>query len=162
MAESSTITREGEDGPVVVPILYTNWRGETAVRRITPSSIGLRSNEWHPEPQWLLWARDVEKDAFRDFALSGIKAWGEESVRNAGWRARGEPDPHGDRYDRPREHLCGGHLTDDQVAFNVGMLGRNDVEHEAMLATAKDRIRWLSRQVAKLTAALATGGARHG
>lgn len=63
-----------------VSILYTNWRGETAVRRIVPASIGIRYNQWHTEPQWLLWARDVEKDAFRDFAMSGILAWGDEAI----------------------------------------------------------------------------------
>jgi hypothetical protein len=157
-------SRAGEGGPVEVTILYTNWRGETAVRRIILGAhegsecalIAFGSNEYHPEPQWLLTARDVERDAIRTFALTGIKAWGEEAVRNAGWAARGEPDPHGDRYDRPREYLCGGHFTDDQVAFKVAMLGRNDVDHEAVLATARDRIRWLSRRLSALT----TGAAR--
>lgn len=69
-------------GPVV--ILYENWRGETAVRRIEVASpmLALRfgATDWHPEPQWLLAAHDVDKDAARDFALSGIKAWGKEAV----------------------------------------------------------------------------------
>lgn len=76
MSESASVT-----------ILYTNWRGETAVRRISPwdraSRLWFGSTEWHPEPQWLLSARDVEKDALRDWPLSGIKAWGEEAVSAA-------------------------------------------------------------------------------
>jgi hypothetical protein len=30
------------------------------------------STEWHPEPQWLLKARDVAKGAERDFAIKDI------------------------------------------------------------------------------------------
>jgi hypothetical protein len=164
---TTTEAASGAEGVKAPPItiLYTNWRGETAVRRIRLDFIAYGnealgfawgSNEWHPEEQMLLSALDVNKGERRTFALSGIKAWGEEAVRNAGWAARGEPDPHGDRYDRPREDLCGGHLTDDQVAFKVAALRRHDVDHEAVLATARDRIRWLSRRLAALT----TGAAR--
>ena len=44
-----------------VSIQYTNWRGETAIRRIIPLEIWLGSTEWHKEKQWLLKATDVEK-----------------------------------------------------------------------------------------------------
>lgn len=71
----------------------------------------------------------------------------------ARWRQRGEADPHGDRYDCPRERLCGGHLTDDEVAHQTAMIGRNDLDHEAKLSVAKDRIRWLSRRVVALETA---------
>ena len=37
-----------------VKICYTNYRGETAIREITPKTIHFGSTEWHPEPQWLL------------------------------------------------------------------------------------------------------------
>lgn len=70
-----------------VTILYTNWRGETAVRRICPIrstqtyvTFWFGSNKWHPEPQWLLSAVDADKGEERCFALAGIKAWGEEAV----------------------------------------------------------------------------------
>lgn len=56
-------------------ILYTNWRGETAERVILPISIRFGSTEWHPEPQWLLLALDVEKNMEREFALTDIKEW---------------------------------------------------------------------------------------
>lgn len=63
--------------PRQVKILYTNWRGEQAIRTIVPAEGGLYfgANEWHPEPQWLLEALDVDKRQTRQFALSGIKAW---------------------------------------------------------------------------------------
>jgi hypothetical protein len=153
MAEPSTSTREPPVSTTPVRILYVNWRGETSVRRIVPGPTWFGSTEWHPEPQWLMTADEPDTGKRRDFALAGIKAWGEEAVQNAGWRARGEPDPHGDRYDCPRERLCGGQLTDDQVAFQTAMLMRTDLNHEAVLAVAKDRIRWLSRRVAALEGA---------
>lgn len=52
-----------------VTLTYTNWRGETAQRTIIPRSIRWGSTEWHPEPQWLLTAFDVDKGSERDFAL---------------------------------------------------------------------------------------------
>lgn len=52
-----------------VTLTYTNWRGETAERTITPKRIWFGSTYWHPEPQWLLTAFDAEKQADRDFAL---------------------------------------------------------------------------------------------
>lgn len=65
----------------------------------------------------------------------------------ARWRERGELDPHGNVYDYERAMLCGGHLTDDEVAHQTAMLMRYDLNHEAVLQTAKDRIRWLSRSL---------------
>ncbi len=58
-----------------VRILYTNYRGETSLRRIVPERIHFGSTEWHPEPQWLLDAVDIEKKATRSFALKDIRAW---------------------------------------------------------------------------------------
>jgi predicted DNA-binding transcriptional regulator YafY len=59
-----------------VVIDYTNWRGERAHRRIIPLGVSFTSNEWHPTPQWLLLAIDVEKDAERTFAMCSIHAFG--------------------------------------------------------------------------------------
>ena len=58
-----------------VKILYTNWRGETAVRIIVPKEIIFIATEWHPEKQWCLIAFDVEKQAERSFACRDIKKW---------------------------------------------------------------------------------------
>lgn len=59
----------------VVTIVYTNYRGETAERRIIPKKIWFGSTEWHPEEQWLLEALDVDKDEDRNFAMKDIKSW---------------------------------------------------------------------------------------
>lgn len=58
-----------------VRICYTNYRGETALRVIVPERIHFGSTDWHPEPQWLLDALDVEKQATRTFAMKDIRAW---------------------------------------------------------------------------------------
>lgn len=50
-------------------ISYTNWRGETSLRRIIPKGVRYGSTPWHPEPQWLLLAWDEEKRATREFAM---------------------------------------------------------------------------------------------
>lgn len=59
----------------MVRILYTNYRGETALRAIIPERLYFGSTEWHPEPQWLLEATDVEKDQSRSFAMKDVRAW---------------------------------------------------------------------------------------
>jgi hypothetical protein len=58
------------------------------------------------------------------------------------WIAKGKSDPHGGRYDCPRSALIGGDLTDDEVANAIYLDGS-----EKNLTIAKDRIRWLSRQL---------------
>jgi hypothetical protein len=55
-----------------VKCTYTNYRGETATRRISPISVRFGSTEWHPEEQWLLLAFDHDKQAEREFAFSGF------------------------------------------------------------------------------------------
>lgn len=52
--------------------LYTNWKGETGVRRVKPLEIFFGQNEWHKEAQWLLKAFDYEKKALRFFALKDM------------------------------------------------------------------------------------------
>jgi predicted DNA-binding transcriptional regulator YafY len=59
----------------VVIIRYTNYRGETAERRIVPICIRFGSTEWHPEEQWLLEAFDLDRDATRAFALKDVLDW---------------------------------------------------------------------------------------
>ncbi|QNQ41616.1 hypothetical protein [Brucella intermedia] len=50
-------------------IIYTNYRGETAERTITPKRVWYGITDWHPEPQWFVTAFDHDKNADRDFAL---------------------------------------------------------------------------------------------
>ena len=59
----------------IVEIVYTNWKGVTAIRHIIPKDIFFGSTEWHQEEQWLLNAFDVEKQADRSFALKDIQSW---------------------------------------------------------------------------------------
>ena len=58
-----------------VQIDYTNWRGERAVRIISPRRIEFENSEWHPETQWVLYAFDMEKCEERAFALKDIHSW---------------------------------------------------------------------------------------
>lgn len=59
----------------IVTIVYTNYRGETAERKIIPKKIWFGATEWHPEEQWLLEALDVAKNEDRHFAIKDIKNW---------------------------------------------------------------------------------------
>jgi predicted DNA-binding transcriptional regulator YafY len=58
-----------------IRILYTNYRGETALRTVIPERLHFGSTEWHPEPQWLLDALDLEKGQSRTFAMKDVRAW---------------------------------------------------------------------------------------
>jgi predicted DNA-binding transcriptional regulator YafY len=58
-----------------VVIDYTNYRGVRSIRTIIPEAIAFTQNEWHPEPQWLLAAWDVEKEKSRTFAVKDIHSW---------------------------------------------------------------------------------------
>ena len=72
LANAITPAPQPEGEPVT--LTYTNWRGETAQRTITPKRIWWGATDWHPEPQWLLTAFDDEKQAERDFALKDFGA----------------------------------------------------------------------------------------
>ncbi|MGI9028079.1 MAG: reverse transcriptase-like protein [Candidatus Saccharimonadales bacterium] len=57
-----------------IKITYTNYRNETAERLIEPIKLWYGVSEWHSGSgeQWFLKARDVSKDAERDFAVLDI------------------------------------------------------------------------------------------
>ena len=59
----------------LVKIDYTNWRGERGERTITPFYVAFSTSEWHPEPQWVLYALDVGKGEPRVFAMKDIHSW---------------------------------------------------------------------------------------
>lgn len=59
--------------PKCLEILYKNWRGEESVRKIIPKSVRYDSTKWHPEPQWLLLAFDLDKKEEREFAMKDFK-----------------------------------------------------------------------------------------
>jgi hypothetical protein len=53
---------------------YRNYRGEVSDRRAILTSVRFGTSEWHPEPQWLLVAFDLDKQAEREFVLADISA----------------------------------------------------------------------------------------
>lgn len=52
-------------------LVYRNHRGRISERRISTDRIRMSfgSNEWHPDPQYLLHAFDLDIQAWRHFAL---------------------------------------------------------------------------------------------
>lgn len=58
-----------------VTIDYTNYKHERKLRNIEPVRILFGSSEWHPEPQWLLRALDIDRGVIREFAIANIHAW---------------------------------------------------------------------------------------
>jgi predicted DNA-binding transcriptional regulator YafY len=48
---------------------YRNWQGAVAERTARVISLTYGATKWHQEPQWLLQAYDLEKNAVRLFAL---------------------------------------------------------------------------------------------
>jgi predicted DNA-binding transcriptional regulator YafY len=58
-----------------VRIRYTNHRGETFDRRVVPVAIRWGSDLWHPTPQWLMDAFDLDKRESRTFALRDVGRW---------------------------------------------------------------------------------------
>ncbi|MDX1882711.1 DUF1653 domain-containing protein [Mycolicibacterium sp. 120270] len=59
----------------VVSIIYTNYRGETALRAVIPERLWYGNTDWHPADQWFLRAYDLDRKADRDFAVGDIKWW---------------------------------------------------------------------------------------
>lgn len=63
-----------EDVGLELWFTYRNWRGEVGRRRVLASSVRMSwgSTEWHPEPQMLMTAVDLDKHAMRAFAWKDI------------------------------------------------------------------------------------------
>lgn len=58
-----------------IKVLYTNYRGQTAIRTIVPLRIYFGSTEYHSRQQWLLELWDIERAALRTYALKEISQW---------------------------------------------------------------------------------------
>ncbi|AWJ93253.1 hypothetical protein Sp245p_26380 (plasmid) [Azospirillum baldaniorum] len=58
-----------EPPPPPLVFTYTNWRGEHGTRRAIPIRVYHGATEYHPEPQWLMEAHDLDKGAVRVFAM---------------------------------------------------------------------------------------------
>lgn len=52
---------------------YINFRGEKSKRKCIASSITYGMNEWHKEPQWLLFAFCLDKMDYRTFAMKDME-----------------------------------------------------------------------------------------
>lgn len=62
--------------PQPVRVMYENWRGAVRQRLILPIRLRFGTHEpWHPGPQWLLEAHDMDINKSRTFALAGIREW---------------------------------------------------------------------------------------
>lgn len=57
------------DLPIVLTGPYTNWRGETKVRRIRPSSVWSGVSEFHPDSDLFLTGFDLDRQAVRHFSI---------------------------------------------------------------------------------------------
>lgn len=53
---------------------YKNWEGKVSTRRVEPYRLWLGSTQWHPNPQMLLKALDLDKNEERDFAINDISS----------------------------------------------------------------------------------------
>lgn len=51
---------------------YRNYKGEVETRLVRPIRLWFGSTCYHPEPQWLLEAVDLERKETRDFAMVGM------------------------------------------------------------------------------------------
>jgi hypothetical protein len=63
------------DAGATLRILYRNHRNVESWRRIRPGRMEFTSTDWHPEPQWILHALDVDRGAERPFAMRDIIQW---------------------------------------------------------------------------------------
>lgn len=61
-----------------VRILYTNHRGETRFRRVTPECIYFGTSQYHEGEQWFMEATDEDAPGHyrKTFAMKDIHWWG--------------------------------------------------------------------------------------
>ena len=95
------------------------------------------------------WGFYAEPDV--QYAWDNFRAgWNARATTPASrWRDEGKEDPHYDTYDCERASLCGGDMTDDELANEIFMAlppGAAGIGQ-----AAKDRIRWLSRKLVEAT-----------
>lgn len=56
----------------IVTFYYENYKGVFSKRRVRVHDFLYASTEWHEEPQFLMYAYDYDKMAFRYFAVRDI------------------------------------------------------------------------------------------
>ena len=69
--------------PKPIHILYKNNRDEVKWRKILPIRLYWGSTEYHPDPQWILEAMDVDKGAERSFAFADAFLIGEDQMKRS-------------------------------------------------------------------------------
>ena len=52
-----------------IKAIYTNYRGETALRNIYPKAVSYGQTSYHPGLQWLLYGYDMDRKENRNYAL---------------------------------------------------------------------------------------------
>ena len=75
----------------VVSVLYKNWKGVTAWRRVQPQRLWFGASAYHPEAQLFLKALDLDKNETRDFAVRDIQEWDPEDAEVRTWINRARP-----------------------------------------------------------------------
>jgi hypothetical protein len=58
-----------------VVIDYTNYHGVRSFRHVQIVRVYYGSTEYHPEKQWLMEAKDLNKNEMRTFAIKDIHMW---------------------------------------------------------------------------------------
>jgi predicted DNA-binding transcriptional regulator YafY len=54
-----------------IKCIYVNWKGEIAERNLKPIEIRYGTCEpYHRETQWLMYAFDIDKKTYREFAMN--------------------------------------------------------------------------------------------
>ena len=143
VAAASAASRSAvSDEAVPLLITYTNWRGETAQRRIIPQSVWFGATDWHPEPQWLLKAMDADKGEIRDFAMRDMRmspARDEALIRAALEAAAKEAERYAS-FPQPTSHAARYHevhCVKPNIAATIRALATDDATIAAIRERAK-------------------------
>lgn len=110
---------------------YVNWKGEKGRRKVVVTSIAYGSNEWHTEPQWILYGKDLDKMEPRGFAMKDMS----NVVKLPhSWYQKAAED-----YIKFIDHESGGRAKEDFIGiknsmqtnprfhFDLGMVIRNEL-----------------------------------
>lgn len=63
-------------GNKAVQVEYTNHEGKRRLRTIVPLEHWFGTSEpYHPEPGWYMTAYDLDREAIRFYAMSGVHQW---------------------------------------------------------------------------------------
>lgn len=60
------------NGKRVLCFYYVNWKGRSSKRQVVDPEIWYGTSEYHSGDQWFIHAFDLEKQAWRDYAMKDI------------------------------------------------------------------------------------------